>query len=448
MPSPTRRGFLMGCSAAIANLAAARFTSVVFADPGTTPDHEVLVVLFLRGGMDGLNYVLPLAGVDRPHYLAARPTIAVPDTGANAALPLAEMSGTLLGLHPGAAPLHELWQDGRVAFVHACGLATPSRSHFDNQAQIELGTPGVGSTTTGWLTRHFLSASLPPGIVMPSLAVSSTIQTAFQASTEAIAMTNRDDFVLNTGPSTWRDAQKTALRNILESSGDYLHSRGVEALDASTLIELNVPSGTYVPANGAIYPSGAFGDAMKLIAQMIKLGMGLRAVTVDLGGWDTHNGQGSAGAGTYFHNQVNQLAQGLHGFYTDLDGASSENYTSKTTVAVMSEFGRRVAQNADSGTDHGHGGVMTILGGRVNGGLYGEWPGLDLAGGQLYDNADLAITTDFRTVLAELLVERLGNPDVGFVFPGFSYPGPLGFATLFRDGFESGGAGRWSAMTP
>lgn len=243
MPSPTRRGFLMGCSAAIANLAAARFTNVVFADPGTTPDHEVLVVLFLRGGMDGLNYVLPLAGADRPHYLAARPSIAVPDSGANAALALSEMGGTLFGLHPGAAPLHELWQDGRVAFVHACGLATPSRSHFDNQAQIELGTPGNGSTTTGWLTRHFLSASLPPGIVMPSLAVSSTIQTAFQASTEAIAMTNRDDFVINTGPSTWRDAQKTALRNILESSGDYLHSRGVEALDASTLIELNVPSG-------------------------------------------------------------------------------------------------------------------------------------------------------------------------------------------------------------
>ncbi len=161
MPAPTRRGFLMGCSAAIANLAAARFTNVVFADPGTTPDHEVLVVLFLRGGMDGLNYVVPVAGVDRPHYVAARPTLAVPDTGPNAALELGELGGNLFGLHPGAAPLHDLWQDGRVAFVHACGLDTASRSHFDNQAQIELGTPGCGSTTTGWLTRHFLSAALP-----------------------------------------------------------------------------------------------------------------------------------------------------------------------------------------------------------------------------------------------------------------------------------------------
>lgn len=448
MRSPTRRGFLMGCSAAIANLAAARFTNVVFADPGSTPDHDVLVVLFLRGGMDGLNYVLPLAGVDRPHYVAARPTLAVPDSGPNAALELAALGGTLFGLHPGAAPLHELWREGRVAFVHACGLDTPSRSHFDNQAQIELGTPGLGSTTTGWLTRHFLSAGLPPGIVMPSLAVSSTIQTAFQASTEVLAMTNRDDFLLNTGPSTWRDAQKTALRNILESSASELHARGVEALDASTLIELSVPSGTYVPANGAVYPSGAFGDAMKLIAQMIKLGLGLRAVTVDLGGWDTHNGQGSVGVGTYFHNLLAQLAQGLHGFYTDLDGAGSENYTSKTTVAVLSEFGRRFAQNADSGTDHGHGGVVTVLGGRVNGGLYGDWPGLDGGAGQLYDNADLEITTDFRTVLAELLVERLGNPNVGFVFPDFGYPGPLGLATLFRDGFESGGLARWSSEAP
>ncbi|KAB2867903.1 MAG: DUF1501 domain-containing protein, partial [Bauldia sp.] len=141
----------------------------------------------------------------------------------------------------------------------------------------------------------------------------------------------------------------------------------VEALDASTLVELSVPSaGSYVPANGAVYPSGSWGDSLKLIAQMIKLGLGLRAVTLDLGGWDTHNGQGSAGAGTYFHDLVAQLSNGLAAFYLDLAGPGSENYTSKLTVAVMSEFGRRLRENTDSGTDHGHGSALFLLGAGVD----------------------------------------------------------------------------------
>jgi len=445
MPSPTRRGFLMGCSAAIAQLAGARLTHLAFGAPLTTPDHDIFVTIFLRGGMDGLNFVLPTFGPDRAFYEGARTAIRVPASGANAALPLGSFGGNDFGLHPGAAALHDLFQDGRVAFVHACGMATDSRSHFDTQAQIELGTPGVGTTATGWLTRHFQTAALPPGIVMPALAVSSTIQTSFQGSLDVVAMTNRDDFLLNTGPSDWRDEQKVALRNILESNpGDPLYAKGVEALDASTLVELNVPSaGSYLPANGAVYPSGSFGDSLKLVAQLIKLGLGLRAATLDLGGWDTHNGQGAAGAGTYFHDLVAQLSNGLANFYLDLDGPGSENYTSKLTVAVQSEFGRRLRENTDSGSDHGHGSVMTVLGGRINGGLWGAWPGL--ANAQLYDGADLAVTTDFRTVLAELLVERMGNPNVAAVFPGFAYPGPLGIATLFRDGFESGGTARWSA---
>lgn len=445
MPSPTRRGFLMGCSAAIAQLAGARLTHLAFGAPLTTPDHDLFVTIFLRGGMDGLNFVLPTFGPDRAFYEGARTAIRVPASGTNAALPLGSFGGNDFGLHPGAAALHELFQDGRVAFVHACGMPTDSRSHFDTQAQIELGTPGVGTTATGWLTRHFQTVGLPPGVVLPALAVSSTIQTSFQGSLDVVAMTNRDDFLLNTGPSDWRDEQKAALRNILESNpGDPIYAKGVEALDASTLVELNVPSaGSYVPANGAVYPSGSFGDSLKLVAQMIKLGLGLRAATLDLGGWDTHNGQGSAGPGTYFHDLVAQLSNGLAAFYLDLDGPGSENYTSKLTVAVQSEFGRRLRENTDSGSDHGHGSVMTVLGGRINGGLWGAWPGL--ANAQLYDGADLAVTTDFRTVLAELLVERMGNPNVAAVFPGFAYPGPLGIATLFRDGFESGGTARWSA---
>lgn len=448
MCDTTRRGFLMGCSAAIASLAGARFTSFAFAAPYTVPEHDVLVTLFLRGGMDGLNFVLPVAGPDRALYETARTALRIPNSGADQALPLGSWAGNTWGLHPGGAYLHELWQEGRVAFVHACGMDTPSRSHFDTQAQIELGTPGVGTTPTGWMARHLMTdPSFDPGAVLPSVAISSTQQTAWQGSSSVVAMSNRDDFLLNTGPSAWRDAQRTALRAILETGTGYLELTGLSALDASITVEQNIaPSSSYIPANGAVYPSGTFGSSMKLIAQIIKHGLGLRAVTLDLGGWDTHNGQGAAGAGTYFRTLLTQLSQGIHALYTDLDGPAGQNYASKLLVVVQSEFGRRVRENADAGTDHGHGNVMTVIGGGVRGGLYGTWNGL--AHEVLYDGADLPVTTDYRQVLSELMVERLGNPHVAQVFPGFTYTGGLGLAPMFHDTFEDGNTDRWSLRVP
>ncbi|MGE0641916.1 MAG: DUF1501 domain-containing protein [Thermoanaerobaculia bacterium] len=448
MCRPTRRGFMMGCSAAIANLAAARFTNLVFADPLSVSDDDVLLVLFLRGGMDGLSFVLPTAGPDRAFYEAARSAIRINASGPNAALPLGAWGGNDFGLHPAATELHELYQDGRVAFVHASGLNTSSRSHFDNQAQIELGTPGNGGTNDGWLTRHFLTfPGLPPEIpMMQRLAISSSIQTSWLADTNVLAFANRDDFLFNTGPSTWRDAQKTALRNILDlhAGSDPRYQQGLTTLDASAFIESNVvPLGSYVPSNGATYPSGSFGDTMKLSAQLIKLNLGLRAATLDLGGWDTHNGQGSANSGQFFWNKIDELSKALSAFYLDLDGAGSEGYTKRVTVALISEFGRRLRENNDSGTDHGHGGVITLLGGNVVGGLHGTWPGL--ANEQLFDAADLAITTDFRRILSEILVKRLRNPNWDQVFPGYTGYTPLGVVNdLFRDDFESGDTRHWS----
>ena len=450
MYRPSRRGFMMGCSAAIANLASARFTNLVFADPLSVPNHDTLIVLFLRGGMDGLSFVMPTGGPDRALYETARPVLKIPASGTNAALGLGTMAGNQFGLHPAASALHSLYQDGKVAFVHAAGLDTSSRSHFDNQAQIELGTPGNGGTTDGWLTRHFLTApGLPPSIPMVQrIAVSSTIQTSWLADTNVVAFANRDDFLFNTGPSTWRDAQKSSLRNILDlhSGVDPRYAQGLVSLDASGFIEQNVPTlSSYVPSNGAVYPSGSFGDSLKLTAQLLKLDMGLRAATLDLGGWDTHNGQGTPTSGQFFWNKIQELSAALAAFYTDLDGVGPNAYAGRTTVAVMSEFGRRFRENNDSGTDHGHGGVITVMGGPVVGGLYGSWPGL--ANEQLYDAADLAITTDFRRVLAEIVTGRLGNPNWQQVFPGYAGYTPLGLVRpiLFIDGFESGNAGNWSA---
>lgn len=448
----TRRGFMMGCSAAIAGLAGSRIHTLAFGDTGSEGvyNDETLVVVFLRGGMDGLNVVAPIDGADRGHYEAARPDLQLPASGAGAALPL----DAQFGLHPAAAPLHDLWQNNSLAIVHAAGMNESTRSHFDAMEYIELGTPGVKSTTTGWLTRHLDSASnLPPEIVMPSLAVGDLQQTSQLGNLETINLVDPDQFHFQNGPWRWRDAQRTALRRMLQGGNSPLHQTARQALDAVDIVELYTGD-NYLPANGAVYPDTSFGDDLQVVAQMIKLDLGLRVVTVDLGGWDTHEGQGN-GSGGYFADLLGELAQGLAALYLDLDSGGSENYAQKLTVVAQSEFGRRFAQNADDGTDHGHGNVMMVLGGNVNGGFHGTWPGL--APGQLFEGVDLAVTTDYRRVLSEILIRRLGNNQLGTVFPGYGGYSPLGVVQgndippnysggreeIFSDGFETGDPGRW-----
>ncbi len=413
----SRRNFMVGCSAAIAALAGGRLTNLAFGSPDDEPNQEILVNVFLRGGMDGLNLVTPIEGPDRGYYEDARAQIKVP-----AADLATRRLSDLLGLHPGAAPFHELYQAGKLAVIHAAGLTTDTRSHFDAMNFIELGTPGIKATTTGWLTRHLESAdNLPAEILMPAMAANSLAPTSLRGSSEAVAMSSPGSFGI-AGNWYHDEFQRMALRELYTGSS-WLHKYGSLALDAIDIIESANP-GTYTPANGAAYPSGSFGDNLKTVAQMVKLQLGLRVATVDLGGWDTHENQGT-GTGGYFAGQIGQLAQGLHAFYTDLDGAGGSNYTSRLTVVVQSEFGRRLKENGNRGTDHGHGNVMFVLGGNVNGGkVYGAWPGLHTD--QLYDRADLAVTTDYRRVLSEILIRRLGNPKLGTIFPGYTGYTPLG----------------------
>jgi uncharacterized protein (DUF1501 family) len=446
--SSTRRGFLVGCSAAIASLASARFTNLLFAAPGSSTVEDTLVVLYLRGGFDGLNLVLPTGGADRALYETARPLIKVPESGTNAALALGSLGPTAFGLHPAAGGLHELYQDGRVAFVHAAGIDVASRSHFDNQEQMELGTPGDSTTNSGWLTRLLSThPSLPPDLFLPAIATGSAQPRAYQGSDLAITLNSRDDLVLNTGPYDWRSAMKTALRDLLENGTSDLHLDGLSSMDAATFFEESVPPlSSYIPENGAVYPSGTYSNHLKFIAQLIKLDLGLRAVTVDLGGWDTHNGQGTAVAGQYFWKKIVELSAGLSALYADLDGGWQDT-NRRTTVVLMSEFGRRFRENADRGTDHGHGNVMMVLSGAVNGGLYGTWNGLE--NDALFDNADLPITTDYRQVLSEIAGRRFGNPNWAQIFPGYAGYSPLGLfpETLFADGFESSDTSCWSSAS-
>ncbi|MCP4204824.1 MAG: DUF1501 domain-containing protein [bacterium] len=441
----SRRGFMVGCSAAIAGLAGSRFNTLAFAQ--TPADQEVLLVLFLRGGMDGLTLLPPVAGADRGHYEAARPALQVPVTGPNAALSLTPQ----FGLHPAAAPLQELYQDNKLSVVLASGLDEANRSHFESMEFMELGTPGVRSTPTGWLTRHLQSSSsLPDTMIMPSLAMGGLQQTSLRGDRQTVNLSNPGIFALNTGPWRWRDAQRTALRKLYEADSSLLHVTGLQALDAVDVLDLFVTE-NYTPANGAVYPSGEFGEHLQVIAQMIKLDLGLHVATLDLGGWDTHANQDG-----YLPPLLTELSQGLHALYTDLNGSGSSDYTQRLTVVAQSEFGRRFEENADDGTDHGHGNVMLVLSGNATGGMHGTWPGL--APGQLFEGDDVAVTTDYRRILSEILIRRLGNNKLGIVFPGYTDYSPLGVvagadtppdykggpgSTIFSDGFESGDTSAW-----
>lgn len=452
-----RRRFLVGSGASLL-AGVTGLPRLAFADP-EADNTDLIVTVFLRGGMDGMSLVFPLGGTDRGYYEAARPRLKIPASGTGSGLNL----NGFLAIHPqagshagaGAASLYDYYLAGKLAIVQACGLDHPTRSHFDAQNYMELGTPGVRNTGFGWLTRHFQSArNLPPDIIMPSLAVGSTQQVCLLGNLETVNMTDAGAFRLdNIGISEWRAAQRVSLREMVRAGTDEIHETSLQALDAVGIVETYV-NGTYTPSNGAIYPQGGFGDQMKLIARIAKLNLGLRGAAVDFGGWDTHDQQATGSTG-YFADQVTTLTQALAALYQDLDGAVG--ITQRMTVVVLSEFGRRLRENDDSGTDHGHGSFMLVMGGQVNGGVHGTWPGL--RNDQLYDGADLAVTTDYRRVLSEIVIRRLGNNRLDQVFPGYANYTPIGVVkgldlppwlpgTVFLDGFESGDRSRWSIAVP
>lgn len=429
----SRRGFLVGCSAAIAAMAGGRLGYVAFGNPAQEPNQEILVVVFLRGGCDGLNLVPPIDGADRGFYQTARPDLAIPTSGPAAALHLDALGNTQFGLHSLAAPLYDIYQDGKLAIIHAAGLKHETRSHFDAMEFMELGTPGSKAMTSGWLTRHLESAAnLPDTILAPAITAGNANPTSLLSSRETIAMRDPESFSFN-GNWRYNDMQRAVVRDMYAGSS-FLHLAGTQTLDAIDIIEGKLPrdeNGNYAyqPANGAEYPDSSFGNNMQTIAQMIKLQLGMRVATIDLGGWDTHENQGDGddtNTNRPFTGRLDDLARSLAAFYTDMSGAGTANYMQRTTVVVMSEFGRRLKENANRGTDHGHGNVMLVMGGNVNGGMHGSWPGLSREAGQLFQDEDLAITTDYRQVLSEILIRRMGNPNLNFIFPGYTGYEPLG----------------------
>jgi len=313
---------------------------------------------------------------------------------------------------------------------------------------MELGNGGDAGTT-GWLTRHLATASgIPVDALMPAVAVSSEVPYSLLGEYRTVNFNYPEGFNINSGHWNWLDQQRTALQQVFDSGDSWMHTGGAQAKIAMDIIDSNLGgSGTYTPANGAVYPTtnGELGEYLQYVAQLIKLDLGLQVATIDFGGWDTHESQGTDSGG-FYSGQVAHLAQALGAFYQDLDDSASGTPLDRTTVVVTSEFGREVRQNEDGGTEHGFGNVMMVLGGPVNGGLWGTFPGLHPD--QLFDQTDLDATTDYRRVLTEILTKRMGNSQIDQVFPGYTGYSPMGLlagdpASIFSDGFESGSLSAW-----
>jgi uncharacterized protein (DUF1501 family) len=448
-----RRDFLKQCCvAAVAGGVGSR-ARAYFAPPPIIPataTGDTLVVVFLRGAMDGLSLLPPGASSPfRADYEANRTNTRVPTSGTGAALALPNTTWAL-------------------AFVVAAGQLAPNpvvRSHFEAQSNLEFGQGGGAGNGVGWLTRHLVSGGLPATVPLPATSMGSITASSLLGSTDAITMASGSDFRLDQFHWSWQndDASHGLVGAVTRMNDLWTGTTAMELAGADTLASLallrpidfnlydanNHPNG-YQPSGGASYAlnyNGGFGTQLMNIAQLIKLNVGLRAVTIDLGNWDTHNGQGNPTQSyDWFGNQVESLSQGLAAFYTDLASDAAGNYMQHVNVIVVSEFGRRVLENADSGTDHGYGNVMLAMGASVNGGeVYGNFLGLD--GQHLYQGTDVNVTTDYRQVISEALIRRMANPNIYYVFPGYSGYAPLGvfqgadlppstFDEIFADGFD------------
>jgi uncharacterized protein (DUF1501 family) len=393
-----RRGLLAG----LAGLAGAGLsTRLAFADPGYTGD--TLVVLSLHGGFDGLSAIVPIGD---PDYYRARPTLAVPKSQVIAG------DGTF-GLHPALAPLLPLWRDGRLAAVHAVGQPDPTRSHFAAMDAMENAAPG-SAVRSGWLDRILggTGATGPLGGVSLGGARPSRL---FAGPSPSVAMDTIDGFTL-AGDSARRPLA-AALRAMYADAPVALGRPG-EALTAAA----GLRGTAYTPADGAVYPPTGLGGALRDVARLIKAKAGLVTAAVDCGDWDMHDSLGTAVKGQRMYDNLHDTALALTAFATDL-GASG---LARVTLLTVSEFGRRVRENASHGADHGHGNAMLLLGGGIRGGkVYAKWPGLDPAA---LVAGDLAGTTDYRSVIGEILQKRCGFGSLSAVFPGVT-PSAFGLAS-------------------
>lgn len=408
----SRRGFLAGSLNAAASLLFGNQIAALpawmprlhLADSHSGPRGDTLVYIFLRGGADGLNIVVP-HGDDQ--YYVRRPTIGIPRPDDNRTQNRAIDLDGFFGLHPALAPLAEIYQAGDMAFVHATGSPDESRSHFEAMDLMERGA--AVNDYTGWLARHLATLDTDSDSALRAIGVGDMLPASLTGAVSATALQSIADYHLQ-GRADRVGEMQAILHTLYNQDNSILTTAANQTIAAIEMLG-QIDVANYQPA-GRAYPEGAYGRSLQMVAQLIKAEVGVEVACVDIGGWDTHVAQGST-EGLMARN-LTELRQGLAAFYEDVGALAGQ-----VTVVVMSEFGRRAQENGGLGTDHGHGSMMMVLGGGIRGGqVLADWPGLHDE--QLVGPGDLAITTDYRDVLGSLIRHRLNNPRLTDVFPGYT----------------------------
>lgn len=407
-----RRYFLKSSGIALAGfglMSAAPNFLHQFADAQTLVNakgkRKILITIFQRGAVDGLNMVVPY-GED--NYYELRRSIAIQSP--NRADGAINLDG-YFGLHPSLKPLEAFWKNKQLAVIHSVGSPNNTRSHFDAQDYMESGTPGVKSTRDGWLNRVLQTNKSDKDSPFRAVSMTTQIPRSLIGRAPTVAMTDLADFSIKAGAYTQSVAG--GFEGIWqENSKDGLGETGKETFEAVNFLKQANPA-QFKPENGAIYPNTPFGRSLRQIAQLVKADVGLEIAFTDTPGlnWDTHANQG--GARGQLANLLRDFGAGLAALAADLGQRMDD-----VVILTMSEFGRTARQNGTNGTDHGHGNAMLVLGNSVKGGkVYGDWKGLKPD--QLNEGRDLAVTTDFRDVFAEVSIKHLGNKNLDKIFPGY-----------------------------
>ena len=399
----TRRFFVKASGLALLSFGGAPSLLARIASAGTGGGkRRTLVVVFQRGACDGLNVVVPYG---EHAYRELRPSIAIPPPGGGRGGCL-DLDG-FFGLHPALEPLLPFWRDQTLGAVQAVGSPDSTRSHFDAQDFMESGTPGRKATEDGWMNRCLQAEPELGATPFRAVAMTAALPRSLAGRAPAVALANLQSFGLK--PSAGA-AVARGFEDMYEGAvQDVVHGTGREALEAVDFLKRSDPA-RYLPRQGVEYPAGAYGRSLKQAAQLVKADVGLELAFTEIGGWDHHAGEG--GAQGQLAGRLRELGAALAAFRKDLDDRMQD-----VVVVTMTEFGRTARENGNRGTDHGHASCSLVMGGRVRGGrVHGRWPGL--APDQLYEGRDLALTTDFRDLLAELVGGHLGVRDLRPVFPG------------------------------
>ncbi|MDQ6717192.1 MAG: DUF1501 domain-containing protein [Gemmatimonadota bacterium] len=406
----SRREFLSWSAGAalLATVVPPWLPKVVLAQSAVS-NRDVIISIFMRGGADGLSLCIPFSD---PNYYAGRPTIAVPRPDSTATTRGIALDNNF-AFPQAMAPLVEAFTAQSLLLIHGAGSVDPSRSHFDAQRFIEVGKPRDPTVVTGWLGRH-LASSTPVRTTAPlrALGIANGLPQTLIGAPKTLPIASPPTFGLG-GQTATKVERATWLKGDYATSPEPVRSAAIDATATIDLLKLINFTG-YAPANGAVYPNSSFATSLRSAAALIKADIGVEAIQVDIGGWDTHSNQDPlAGA---MNVLMGQFSAALAAFYKDvIAGPQSQN----VSVVALSEFGRNVRENGSKGTDHGRGSCMFVMGRNITGGRVMTNNFQPLAKENLDSGQDVKVTIDHRDILAEIVKNRLGNSQLDFVFPGF-----------------------------